>query len=369
MKWKEQMLHLRAYQPGKSIEEVKREYNLNNIVKLASNENPYGYSPMVDTALNNFGDSFRFYPDGSAQTLREKTAGFLDVDQNQLIFTNGTDELVQIVSRALLEPGKNTVMPTPTFPQYKHNAVIEGAEVREVPVVEGRHDLSKMLAAIDDETAIVWLCSPNNPTGIYMPQTELRTFMDSVPSDVLVVLDEAYYEYVDDPDDSLALIDVYPNLLITRTFSKGYGLASFRVGYGISTAENISRLEPARPPFNTNALGQLAAAAALDDPDFVAESRQANAEEKEKYYQFCQRHGLSYFPTQGNFILIDLQCDGDFAAEFLLRRGLIVRSGAVLGFPTCARITIGTKDQNEQVRHAIDELKQHVAAQPQGDLA
>lgn len=356
MKWKKQILNLQAYQPGKSIEEVMEQYQLDSIVKLASNENPYGYSAKVDTALAESESSFILYPDGNASNLRKKTASFLGVNENQLIFTNGTDELIQIISRALLEPGKNAVMATPSFPQYKHNAVIEGAEVREVAVVNGNHDLNKMLSVIDGNTAVVWVCSPNNPTGSYVPENELRDFLEKVPSDVLAVVDEAYYEYVDEPYDSLTLLDEFPNLIIMRTFSKIYGLASFRVGYGVSSSENIQTLEPARPPFNTNVLGQLAASVAISDQDFIEACRQKNAEERDKYYTFCQENRLHYYPTQGNFILIDVQNDGDKVAQFLLERGIIVRSGKFLGFPTYLRITIGLEEHNEQVRSALKEL-------------
>lgn len=350
------MLHLQAYQPGKSIEEVKEQYQLDSIVKLASNENPYGYSPKVDTALKEFQSSYILYPDGNASKIREATASLLEVNKNQLIFTNGTDELVQIISRAMLEPGKNTVMATPTFPQYGHNAVIEGAEVREVELVNGNHDLHKMLSVIDENTAIVWVCSPNNPTGKYIPKNELQQFIEKVPRDVLVVLDDAYYEYANDSYNSLSLLNKFPNLIIMRTFSKIYGLASFRVGYGISSATNIQALEPARPPFNTNVLGQIAASAAINDQDFIDKCRLRNSEEREKYYTFCQENKLHYYPSQGNFILIDFQCDGDEVAQFLLSKGFIVRSGKSLGFPTSARITIGLEEVNEQVRSALKEF-------------
>lgn len=356
MKWKKQILNLQAYQPGKSIEEVKKQYQLDSIVKLASNENPYGYSPKVDTALNEFESSYVLYPDGNASQIREATASLLGVNEKQLIFSNGTDELIQIISRAMLEQGKNTVMATPTFPQYKHNAIIEGAEIREVELVNGNHDLENMLSVIDENTAIVWVCSPNNPTGNYIPKDELRSFLERVPSDVLVVLDEAYYEYVNDSYNSLPFLTEFPNLIIMRTFSKIYGLASFRVGYGISSAENIQRLESARPPFNTNVLGQLAASVAITDQDFVERSRRRNSEEREKYYRFCLENGLDYYRSQGNFILIDFGRDGDEVTKFLLSKGLIVRSGKALGFPTCVRITIGLEEQNERVRTALKEI-------------
>ncbi|WP_430786505.1 histidinol-phosphate transaminase [Virgibacillus flavescens] len=356
MRWKKQMLNLKAYQPGKSIEEVKEQYQLNSIVKLASNENPYGYSPQVDQALTEFHSSFIRYPDGNASTLRKATASLLGVNHNQLIFTNGTDELVQIISRALLEPGKNTVMATPTFPQYKHNAVIEGAEIREVKLVNGNHDLNQMVSVIDENTAIVWVCSPNNPSGNYISQNELQVFLKRVPHDVLVILDEAYYEYVNDSNNSITLLDTFPNLLIMRTFSKIYGLASFRVGYGVSSAANVEILEPARPPFNTNVLGQAAATAAISDQDYIEKCRLRNLEEKEKYYTFCQENKLYYYPTHANFILIDFQCDGDAVAQFLLSNGLIVRSGKALGYPTCVRISFGLAEENERVREVLREF-------------
>ncbi|WP_047983325.1 histidinol-phosphate transaminase [Ornithinibacillus californiensis] len=356
MKWKEQMLHLRAYQPGKSIEDVKKLYGLKEIIKLASNENSYGYSPYVDDALNNLDVSYTIYPDGNASTLRTATASLLHLDEKQLIFSNGTDELVQIISRAMLEPGRNTVMASPTFPQYKHAAIMEGAETREVALTNGFHDLDNMLKAMDVNTAIVWICNPNNPTGCYIPEMEIRHFLERVPSDVLVVLDEAYFDYVTQSYDSLSFIQEFPNLIIMRTFSKIYGLASFRVGYGISSPAIIQTLEPIRLPFNTNVLGQIAATAALSDQEFVARCRVRNTVELEKYYAFCDENNLSYFPSQGNFILINFGRDADEVAEWLLAKGLIVRSGKSLGFPTSVRITIGREDQNEQVRSALKEL-------------
>lgn len=347
VKWKEQVLSLNPYQPGKSIEEVRKELGLEQIVKLASNENPYGQSPKVREAFVNLMLNYAIYPDGYATDFRETLASFLQVDSKQLIFGNGTDEVIEIISRALLEENKNTVMAEKTFPQYKHNAILDGAEIREVPIIEGAHDLDGMLAAIDENTAIVWLCSPNNPTGIYIAQQQLEDFLAKVPKEVLVVLDEAYGEYVtaDDYGDTISLLALYPNLMITRTFSKIYGLAGFRVGYGIASEDVITKLESVRQPFNTNVLGQRAAAIALSDQDFVAECRRLNREGLERLYAFCDEHQLGYYPSEGNFILIDFGCDGEEVFQFLLRQGYIVRSGPALGFPTCVRITVGNEAQ------------------------
>lgn len=359
MKWKEQLLKLKPYQPGKSIDEVKRQYGLSEIVKLASNENPFGCSEKVNAELKRFTGRLSLYPDGYATELREKLADHLKVKPQQLILGNGSDEIIQMISRGLLAPGTNTVMAAPTFPQYKHNGIIEGCEIREVPLVNGAHDLEGMAAEIDGNTVVVWLCSPNNPTGLYIKQKDLEAFLTKVPAEVLVVLDEAYFEYVraDDFHDSLGLLDTYKNVVVLRTFSKIYGLASFRVGYGIAHEETIAALEPVREPFNVNTLAQIAAMAALEDQEFVRKCKLENKSGLEQFYRFCDETGLKYYPSEGNFILIDINSDGQEAFQFLMEKGYIVRSGKALGFPSCLRITVGSQEQNEGV---IQKLKEYL---------
>lgn len=358
MRWKEQILELTPYQPGKSIGEVKRQYGLEEIVKLASNENPFGCSKEVQKVIREYDASLALYPDGYATDIRDALSKHLNVAPKQLIFGNGSDENIQIISRALLQPGYNTVMATPTFPQYKHNAILEGAEIREVPLINGNHDLDGMLEAIDDKTNIVWLCSPNNPTGTYISENQLLTFLDKVPKETLVVLDEAYYEYVvtEDYYNSLELVNKYENLIVLRTFSKIYGLASLRIGYGVAQENLIRTLEPAREPFNTNTFAQLAAVAALQDQDYVESCRLQNREGLEQFYQFCEKNNLSYSKSQGNFILIDFKVDGNEVFQYLLEKGFIVRSGKALGFPTSVRITVGSKEQNSGVLKVIKEF-------------
>lgn len=364
MRWKKQILDLPPYQPGKSIEDVKRQYGLEKIVKLASNENPYGSSEKVMAAIHNISSSLALYPDGYATNLRNALAEQLKVQPDQLIFGNGSDELILVISRSLLLPGTNTVMASPTFPQYKHNAVVEGAEVREVPLVNGEHDLEAMLKAIDENTKVVWVCSPNNPTGVYIPNEKLVEFLDQVPQNVLVVLDEAYYEYVktDDYYDAISLTSSYPNLIVLRTFSKIYGIASLRVGYGVANSSIIAALEPVREPFNVNTFAQVAAIAALEDQSFVEDCRQRNREGLEQFYQFCTDNQLDFYPSQGNFILIDFKVDGNEVFQYLLERGYIVRSGKALGFPTSVRITVGSKEQNEGVLAELSQFLQLKAA-------
>lgn len=358
MKLKKQLHALKPYQPGKSIDEVKKQYGLDKIIKLASNENPAGSSRMVLDAIRNLELPLSIYPDGYASNLRTTLADFLQVAPEKLMFGNGSDEIIQIISRSMLDKESNTVMATPTFPQYKHNAIIEGAEIREVPLINGMHDLQEMLNKIDKKTSVLWLCSPNNPTGNYINNDQIQSFLSQVPSNVLVVLDEAYYEYVDAIDyyDSLELIKKYENLIVLRTFSKIYGLAALRVGYAVSNENIIKALEPVREPFNVNSLAQIAAIAAVNDQSFVVECKMANREGLQLFYNFCQKSGLSYYPSQGNFILIDLKVDGDEVFQFLLERGCIVRSGKALGFPTAVRITVGSQEQNEAVLMILKEF-------------
>ncbi|MCM3114626.1 histidinol-phosphate transaminase [Neobacillus sp. MER 74] len=358
MRWKEQLLQLTPYQPGKSIEAVKRQYKLDKIVKLASNENPFGCSSQALDALQSNQTSLAIYPDGYATILRETLSTYLQVDEEELIFGNGSDNLIQIISRALLHPNANTIMATPSFSQYKHNAVIEGAVCKEIPLVNGNHDLDSMLAAIDDQTNVIWLCSPNNPTGTYIPESKLNAFLEKVPADILVVLDEAYYEYVvaEDYYDSIKLAQKYENLIVLRTFSKIYGLAALRIGYGVANPSIIKALEPAREPFNVNSLGQLAASAAIKDQQFINSCKEKNRQGLEQFYEFCGKYELDYYPSQTNFILIDCKTDGDVVFQNLMQRGYIVRSGKALGFPTGVRITVGSFEQNEGVLHALGEF-------------
>lgn len=365
MKWKEQLLGLHAYQPGRTIDEVKREFNLEKIVKLASNENPFGSSPHVTEELKKVDGSFALYPDGYATNLRYALAEFLQVSPTELVLGNGSDDLILMISRALLAPGRNTVMASHTFGQYKHNAIVDGAEVREVPLTEkGEHNLPAMLEVMDENTSVVWVCSPNNPTGTYNSESSLVEFLKQVPEDVLVVLDEAYYEYVvaEDYYDALELVKQFHNLIVLRTFSKIYGLAAFRVGYGVASESLIQTLEPIREPFNVNTLGQIATQAAISDQDFVTSCSIKNREGLTQLYSFCEEHGLTYFPSQTNFILIDFKVDGNEIFQYLMKHGYIVRSGVPLGFPTSVRITIGSKEENEGLLNVLTKFLQEKAA-------
>lgn len=364
MKWKEQLLSLTPYQPGKSIEEVKKQFGLTEITKLASNENPFGCSKAASEALQQDLSFYALYPDGYAQALRDTLSSFLQVKPTQLIFGNGSDEIILMISRALLGPGINTVTSAPTFPQYKHNAIVEGAEIREAPLRDGGFDLEKMLELIDENTAVVWICTPNNPTGVYVPEDELVAFIQKVPEDVLVVIDEAYCEYTtaEDYHDSVQLVERFSNVIALRTFSKIYGLASLRIGYGIANENIIQGLEPVREPFNANRFAQAAAIAAVGDQTFIESCKDANRKGLEQFYAFCDSRNLNYYPSQANFILIDFEADADEVFQYLLEKGYIIRSGKALGFPTAVRVTIGSEQQNAGVISSMGQYLEEKAA-------
>lgn len=355
---KQRILNAPVYKPGKPIDDVKREYGLTDVIKLASNENPFGSSPKVKEAITTQLESLAIYPDGASLQLRWELAEFLGVKPGQLVFGNGSDEIVLMISRAFLEEGTNTVMAKPTFSQYRSNAIIEGAELIEIPLKDGVHDLEAMAAAINEKTRVVWVCNPNNPSGTIVTAAQLDAFMQKVPSHVLVVMDEAYYEYVVDPEypQTVPMLAQYPNMIILRTFSKIYGLAALRVGYGIASEELVAKLEHVREPFNTSTLGQVAARAALQDQEFVASCRERNREGMKQLTDRFDQWGLHYYPSQANFVLVDLKLDSDEVFAKLLSRGIIVRSGNALGHPGFQRITIGTKEQNEKILQALEEI-------------
>ncbi|AKF95475.1 histidinol-phosphate transaminase [Brevibacillus laterosporus] len=355
---KERILNVPVYKPGKPIDDVKRELGLTEVIKLASNENPYGYSPVVKEAMLAAMNDLAIYPDGASMQLRWELAEFLNVQPEQLIFGNGSDEIVLMISRAYLEKGTNSVMATPTFSQYRSNVTVEGADLLEIPLKNGVHDLEAMLAAINEQTRVVWVCNPNNPSGTMNTSDELLAFLEKVPANVLVVLDEAYYEYVVDENypQTIPLLDKYKNMIILRTFSKIYGLAALRIGYGIANPDVVSHLNHVRGPFNTGSLSQVAARAAISDQEFVTQCSQKNRQQMKRITDKCDELGLHYFPSQTNFVLFEVKRDSDEAFQYLLKKGIITRSGNALGHPGYLRVTIGNSEQNDKLLAALESL-------------
>lgn len=361
---REAILEIKPYVPGKPIEEVQRELGIKDVIKLASNENPLGPSPDAVMALREAVEKVYLYPDGNCYYLKEALAAKLEVSADQLIIGNGTDEILKMLAEAFVNPGEEIVVADPTFSEYEFAAQVMGGRAIKVPCRDFRHDLEAMAAAITDRTRLIFVCNPNNPTGTIVEQQELDAFLAKVPPHILVVLDEAYNEYVTSPayPDSLGYVRAgQPNIIVLRTFSKIYGLAGLRVGYGISHPEIIKALNRVREPFNVNFLAQVAAIAALKDEYHVAKSKEVNTEGKEFLYQQLQALGLKYVPTESNFIFVDIGRDSREVFEKLLKKGVIVRTGDIFGYPSFLRITIGTRRQNQRL---IDALREVLAEQP-----
>jgi histidinol-phosphate aminotransferase len=341
---------LKPYVPGKPIEEVERELGIRDIVKMASNENPLGPSPMAVEAVREVAGSLHLYPDSICFYLRQKMAAKTGRAPECFLVGNGSDELLRLISETFLTPEAGVVYADPSFVEYEFMARIMGARCTPVPLVDFRHDLSAMKAAIGPQTRIVYVCNPNNPTGSIVTRAELEEFMDGMPDEVLVVFDEAYVEYVDSPEfqSGLEYLDRGHNVVVLRTFSKIYGLAGLRIGYGITTPEIAAAVNRVREPFNVNLAAQKAAMAALDDEEHLALSRETNRWGRKYLCEEFQRLGLRYVDTQANFLFVDTGRDCQQVFSRLLAQGIIVRTGDIFGYPTFIRVTIGTESENRR---------------------
>lgn len=348
------------YSPGKPIEEVEREFGISDSVKLASNENPLGPSPKAVRAITAALPTLHRYPDGSGYVLRQALARHCQVGAENVILGNGSNELLELVGRSFLMPGDEVVYAEQAFIVYDMVAQVTGATKVTVPLKEFAHDLAAMQAAITAKTKLVFLANPNNPTGTCVAPRALEAFLAAVPPDVVVVLDEAYLEYLppDCAPDALQYVRQGRWLLVLRTFSKIYGLAGLRLGYGMGPASLISLLNKVREPFNTNSLAQIGATAALDDVEHVRASRAANEAGRTFLTRAFQDMGLRVVPGVGNFLLVDMGRPGGKIADALLRHGVIVRPVGGYGFPTHLRITIGTGPENEKCIAAIRAVLQ-----------
>ncbi len=350
---------LRPYVPGKPIEEVQREFGLTDVIKLASNENPLGPSPRATAALAAaVSDNLGLYPDGACFTLTQALARRWEVEPEQIVLGNGSDEIIANLGLVYLGPGAQTVTGAPTFVQYKAAAGLNQAEFIAVPLHEHRFDLDAIADRITPCTRLVFIANPNNPTGTIVRRPALERFLDRCPETAVVVLDEAYFEYADDPDypDGLDYVRQGRNVVVLRTFSKIYALAALRIGYGIARPEIAAALQQVRQPFNVNTLAQVAALASLEDPDQVVRSRRANAEGRDYLYGEFARLGLPYVETHANFVLADMGTPARPYFEGLLRRGVIVRCGDALGLPTYLRVTIGRPGDNVRFIAALEQV-------------
>jgi len=351
---------LSPYVPGKPVDELARELNLDpaGIVKLASNENPLGPSPRVLEVIRGELAELTRYPDGSGFELKCRLAERCGVAPAQITLGNGSNDILDLIARAWLAPGLNAVFSEHAFAVYPISTQAVGAEGRAVPARGYGHDLEAMLAAIDADTRVVFLANPNNPTGTWFGPDALERFLARVPECVLVVLDEAYIEYAsgDELPDGLDYLARYPNLLVSRTFSKAYGLAALRVGYAVSTPEVAAVLNRVRQPFNVNSLALAAACAALEDADYLAEGRRINDAGMAQLEAGLGELGLSWIPSKGNFVAVDFGRDAAPINTALLREGVIVRPVAGYGMPTFLRVSIGLPEENARFLAALKKV-------------
>ncbi|MBO4796270.1 MAG: histidinol-phosphate transaminase [Verrucomicrobia bacterium] len=348
---------LPVYLPGRPIEEVARELGLDpqNIIKMASNENPLGPSPKAVEAMKSALQQVNLYPDGNAFYLRNKLSRKLNLPMNYITLGNGSNELLELIAHAVLMPGVDTVMSQYCFAVYPIVTRLSAANPIIVPAKNYGNDLDAMLKAITPNTRIIFLANPNNPTGTLLTQKELEDFLAKAPKDVLVVIDEAYTEYQDTPPDFVPAIHEgkYENLVICRTFSKIYGLAGLRIGFAVAVPEFIAALEKVREPFNTSLLAQLAAAAALDDDEYLDKIRKMNKEGQQYLQKELKAMNVEFVPSITNFLLVKVG-NGTRVFEALQKQGIIIRPVNNYQLPEWVRITVGTMPQNERL---IAELK------------
>jgi histidinol-phosphate aminotransferase len=351
---------LSPYVPGKPVDELARELGLDpqRIVKLASNENPLGPSPKAIEAIKAELAELTRYPDGNGFELKQKIAKRCAASIEQVTLGNGSNDILELAARAYLAPGLNAVFSEHAFAVYPLVTQAVGAEGCAVPAVSWGHDLNAMLKAIDKNTRIVFLANPNNPTGTWFGPQALAAFLKAVPEHVLVVLDEAYIEYAEGNalPDGLSYLASHSNLLISRTFSKAYGLASLRVGYAVSSVQIADVLNRVRQPFNVNSLALAAACASMDDVEYLERSRQANDEGMAQLERGFQDLELSWIPSKGNFIAVDLGRPAAPIYQALLEEGVIVRPVTGYGMPTFLRVSIGTKDENSLFLGALAKV-------------
>jgi histidinol-phosphate aminotransferase len=344
---------LSPYEAGKPLEELARELGIEDAIKLASNENPLGPSPLaLEAARRAIGEVHR-YPDASAYRLRERLAALHRVAMDEVIHGNGSNELIELAIRTFTTPAQHIVFGEPAFVMYRIAAMAHGVRFSAVPLANLTHDLEAMAAAVEADTRLLFIANPNNPTGTHVSRAAIERLLRSLPEQVIVVMDEAYFEYADAPDypNSLELRGLHEQLLVLRTFSKIHGLAAMRVGYGIAPAPIVDYMNRVRAPFNVGSIGQAAALAALDDTAHVEQSQRTNREQRVLLAAGLERLGLVPAPSQANFVYVECGRPARPIYEQLLRKGVIVRPFG--GLPAALRITVGTPAENERLLSAL----------------
>jgi len=353
------ILNLKPYEPGKPVEDLERELGIKNAIKLASNENPMGPSPLALKAVDNILSGLHRYPDGNALRLKEAISNENNVEIEQITVGNGSNDIIEFVVRSFLSKKDSAVFSKHAFAVYPLAVQTVGAQGIEVPAKDWGHDLSAMNNAIQENTKLIFIANPNNPTGTFVPRDEIISFLDKVSKDVIVLLDQAYFDYAsyENNDVDFEFVNEFPNLIISRSFSKAYGLAGFRVGYSVSSREIADYLNRVRQPFNANSLALVAAEAALLDKDHMMRSLKMNSEQKMFLYKGLEDLGYQYIPSAGNFICFDCKQDAEKKYNELLQEGVIVRSMGVYKMPNHLRVTIGLPEENSVFLEKLTKLK------------
>ncbi|MDD2370653.1 MAG: histidinol-phosphate transaminase [Firmicutes bacterium] len=360
IEWKgrEAINNIKAYSPGKAIAEVKKELGLDNVYKMASNENPLGPSPLAIESIKNNMANIHIYPDGSSLILKKELAIKNEIKVENIIVGNGSDEIIKLLGESFLEEGDTIIMGDPSFSEYDYIGNLMGAKVKKIPLVNFAFNLEDILDNLDDSVKIIALCNPNNPTGTVLGKEALIDFIDRIPENIIVVLDEAYKEYAG--ENFFSGINFVKegknNVLILNTFSKIYGLAALRVGYGIGSEPLISWITRAKEPFNVNVLAQVGAKAALNDVDHVKQSIELNLKGKEFLYKEFLARGFAYSESGANFIWVDIKHDSKKVFEGLLKKGVVIRPGNVFGANNHIRVTIDKPEINKYFIDMLDEV-------------
>lgn len=353
-------MRIKPYVPGKPIDEVKRELGVEDVIKLASNENPLGPSSAAKNAMIEAVNDMHIYPDGNSFYLKDAIAKKYHIEMDNVIIGNGSDELIKLIAETYVNPDDEVIIGSPSFSEYIFATHLMGGKIVSIPLTaDYRFDLPAMIDAITEKTKVMIICNPNNPTGTMVNKQEVNAFIAQVPEHVLVVFDSAYCEYAEDDgqyESGSTYAIKYPNVIELRTFSKIYALAGLRVGYGIAAAETIAMIGRTREPFNVNSMAQAAAVAALQDIAHVEQSRKINHEGKNYLYDQFQQMDLKYIPTHANFIMVDVQRDSKEVFQALMEKGIIVRTGDIFGMPTYLRVTIGTPEENARFIQGLKEV-------------
>ncbi|MGE5632798.1 MAG: histidinol-phosphate transaminase [Caulobacteraceae bacterium] len=348
-----------VYVPGKPIEDVKRELGLDKVIKLASNENPFGFSPKVRDAVMNALEEANLYPDGNATLLKDTIAGKYGISPDMVLPTCGSDEMVDLIAKTFIDKGDEVIMADITFPRYYITSQMMGADIKKIPLKDLTYDIEGFKKAISPNTKLIWLCNPNNPTGTIFTEAQFLELLETAPPSTIIVYDEAYNEFASHPDypkDSLKFLKKYKNLLVMRTLSKAYGLAGLRVGYTLGDQELLSAINKIRNPFNVTLLTQAAAIAAIGDDEFLTKVIENNNAGKAYIYEEFDKMDVEYAKTEANHIIFNAKKDSTQVFNELLKKGVIVRPVAGFNPNTWLRVSIGTMEENMEFIKALKEI-------------